>query len=203
MFGLGLGQVSMGSGGGGGIAYARPQATGQTTSYRTGDDAWGVVNQPYPAPPPNPSYWAELSDHTTLVNNNAFGNTNRFTDENGLQVYGSGYFIDHYTGLGYAISRGFGNFNAQIDAALLVSVLGYTDFRLINASEMESLRDEHNNGLNYSPLNTFWAYDANYYHTSTTSQISSTKNFKANREQRAYALAKTTGAFGIRVRNHY
>lgn len=91
MFGLGLGQVSMGSGGvaPSGIAYQRPQLTGQTTSYTTYDDAWHLANSAYDyVPPVNPLYIAELDyDATypfrTLKNNNAFGNKHRFTSVNG------------------------------------------------------------------------------------------------------------------------
>jgi len=50
-----------------GISYCRPNLTGQTTIYRTGDDAWAVINRPPPANPTNPIYWAELSDFFTLI----------------------------------------------------------------------------------------------------------------------------------------
>ena len=47
--------------------------TGQTTSYRTGDD--GDLEA------------GRNVDFTTLAENNPFGNTNRFTDELGGQTY--------------------------------------------------------------------------------------------------------------------
>jgi hypothetical protein len=204
MFGLGLGQVSMGSGGGSGIAYQRPLLTGQTTSYRTGDDAWQLANGTYDyTPPVYPISYAQFDTFTTLISNNAFGNKNRFTDENGLQVYGSNYIIDHYTGLGWATGRGFGNWDLMIDNALLITVLGYSDFRLANTSEMESIHNSQSAGFNYAPFNTKWTPDANSFHSSTTNVRVATENYKSNRDERGIASAKTLGAFGVRVRNHY
>ena len=72
--------------------------SGQETSYRTGDDAWtkdnifkgnivdGKIN------PIDPD------DITKLLSNNDFGNKERFTDINGLQIYGDDYIIDNHTG---------------------------------------------------------------------------------------------------------
>jgi hypothetical protein len=206
MFGLGLGQVSMGSGGGSGIAYQRPLLTGQTASYRTGDDAWQLANNTYDyTPPAYPVSYAQLDTFTTLISNNAFGNKNRFTDENGLQVYGSTYIIDHLTGLGWSTSRTYGNWNDAIDtaAAYLGGTSGYSDYRTPNTAEMESIFKGDSAGLNYAPFSTFWVTSANYYHSSTTNTRVATENYKSNRDDRGLAQLKTSGAYGCRVRNHY
>lgn len=114
-----------------GIAYQRPQPTGQVTSYRTYDDGWNLANGIYSyVPPANPIYLAEL-DYTAispfhrLKNNNAFGNKFRFTTANGsywdeqantyhladgtlsnlagtyVSLTIGSYVLDNLTGLGY------------------------------------------------------------------------------------------------------
>ena len=188
-----------------GIAYQRPQLTGQTTSYRTGDDGWHLANGTYDYTPPiYPISYAELDTFKTLISNNAFGNKNRFTDENGLQVFGGGYIIDHYTGLGIAQARGFGSWDDMIDQTnSYVHPLGFSDFRIANAQEIASIYDTENFGFNYSPLTIYWVYSANYYHSSTTEKFNTNNVYKANREHLAYAIAKASSSFGLRVRNHY
>lgn len=145
----------------------------QTTSYRTGDEA-NIESTIFNAARATNSkkLLNGLSDFTTLVNNNAFGNTNRFTDENGLQVYGSDYAIDHYTGLGwYLIEQGTATWNDQIDNALAASNiagLGYSDWFLASASQVFSIMDaEQNIAFNYSPFSGYLVSNQ-YIHTSTT-----------------------------------
>jgi hypothetical protein len=129
-----------------GIAYQRPQLTGQTTSYRTGDDAWRVANMPYAAAPANPTHIATLVDFFTLAANNALGNTLRFTDQSGAAAVDAGgliissdTLIDHYTGLEHAVNNAQTgnnkNWNTAIDECLALNVQGFDDWYLPNASE--------------------------------------------------------------------
>ncbi len=84
-----------------GRAYNYPQPTGQTTVYRTGDDADIEATIFEPIREANGlKVMNSLVSFLVLVNNNTFGNKNRFTDINGLQTFGDNYFIDNYTGLG-------------------------------------------------------------------------------------------------------
>jgi len=62
---------------------AKLMKTGQTTSYRTGDDGDLEAGR-------NTSF-------TVLAENNPFGNTNRFTDELGTQTYTKNIVIDWST----------------------------------------------------------------------------------------------------------
>ena len=69
-----------------GMAYNRPNPSGQMVSYVNYDDGWHYANGTYDyTPPVFPVAYAVSDTFTTLMSNNAFGNTNRFTDENGLQ----------------------------------------------------------------------------------------------------------------------
>jgi len=96
---------------------AQLMKTGQTTSYRTGDD--GDLERGR-----NVSFFL-------LAENNVFGNTNRFTDELGGQTYTKNIVIDWstYDGstvLGWRRTRSSSNWASAIDGALIVSIAPFT-----------------------------------------------------------------------------
>lgn len=147
------------------ILYSFPSPTGQTTSYRTGDDAWIETNFLSHFRKAQ-SYWngtrPELVDFTTLKQNNVFGNTNRFTDELGGQAYANDLIIDHLAGLmWYSIDHPLssGNWDTAIDTPL-GSLFGgsqtqgsYTDWFCGNLNMIESLRDSGTyRTLGYAPF---------------------------------------------------
>ena len=124
--------------------------TGQTTSYRTGDD--GDIEA------------GRATSFTVLASNNPFGNTNRFTDELGGQTYANNIVIDWSTYNGndvLGISRlsiATGNtWNQAIDNSLSYSIGTFTSgWRLPNIKEIMyfmNFANGSNNLLNYSPLN--------------------------------------------------
>jgi len=137
--------------------------SGQTTSYRTGDD--GDIEA------------GRATNFTTLAENNPFGNTNRFTDELGTQTYTKNIVIDWSTYNGttvlgyYRIATITATWNDAIDAALALSIVGYTSgWRLPNKREMENIC---NYGtafiLNYAPFNlNFVIWTSTTYLASTT-----------------------------------
>jgi hypothetical protein len=140
--------------------------TGQTTSYRTGDD--GDLQE------------GRAVDFLTLDYTNPFGNTNRFTDELGGTTYTNNIVIDwstynNVTGkvLGWRrVSLGTLNWNTAIDNSLALSVGTFTSgWRLANNIEINSIA---NWGLtsvhNYAPFNInteMWS--STTYATSTSS----------------------------------
>jgi hypothetical protein len=123
--------------------------TGQTTSYRTGDDGDLEAGRD--------------TDFFTLAENNPFGNTNRFTDELGGSTYTNDIVIDWstYNGanvLGYNRNINYwagSNWNTAIDNALLYSIGTFTTgWRSINVKEMTNLwQYSTNRATNYSPFN--------------------------------------------------
>lgn len=140
---------------------AKLMKTGQTTSYRTGDDGDIEAGR-------NVSF-------TVLAENNPFGNTNRFTDELGGQTYTKNIVIDWstYDGstvLGWRRTRSAGvTWNNAIDGALLVSIAPFTTgWRVPNFMELQSIL---NFGsallLNYTPFNISTAYNQGFW-TSTS-----------------------------------
>jgi len=126
---------------------AKLMKTGQTTSYRTGDDGDLEAGR-------NTSF-------TVLAENNPFGNTNRFTDELGGQTYTKNIVIDWSTydgstvlGWRRTVSAGL-TWNNAIDNALTVSIAPYTTgWRMPNFMEMTSITNFSISAfLNYSPFN--------------------------------------------------
>jgi hypothetical protein len=122
--------------------------TGQTTSYRTGDD--GDIEA------------GRADSFSVLSANNPFGNTNRFTDELGGQTYTNNIVIDWSTyngsnvlGLRRTQSAVDINWSNAIDAALAISIGSFTSgWRLMNRNEYNNFwNGESSLGLNYSPLN--------------------------------------------------
>jgi hypothetical protein len=126
---------------------AQLMKSGQTTSYRTGDD--GDIEA------------GRLTSFTTLAENNPFGNTNRFTDELGGTTYTKNIVIDWSTYNGtnvlgyYRIATIVADWNAAIDAAAALSIVGYTSgWRLPNKREMENICNYGTTFiLNYAPFN--------------------------------------------------
>jgi len=125
--------------------------TGQTTSYRTGDD--GDLEA------------GRATSFTILASNNPFGNTNRFTDELGGQTYTKNIVIDWstYNGtnvLGYkrtATNVVSGGWNNAIDTCLAISISPFTTgWRLANINEWNNIMNrELANPLGYTPLSAF------------------------------------------------
>lgn len=125
--------------------------TGQTTSYRTGDD--GDLEK------------GRAVDFSTLNVNNPFGNTNRFTDELGGQTYTNDIVIDWSTYdtvagtvLGYyRVLSATQDWNNAVDNALLTSVGSYTSgWYLPNIYQLENiaqLTSSITRSTNYAPLN--------------------------------------------------
>jgi hypothetical protein len=125
--------------------------TGQTISYRTGDD--GDLEK------------GRAVDFSTLNVNNPFGNTNRFTDELGGQTYTNDIVIDWSTYdtvagtvLGYyRVISATQNWDDAVDNALLTSVGSYTSgwylpniYQLENISQLTSAITR---STNYAPFN--------------------------------------------------
>jgi hypothetical protein len=145
--------IEVPSGGGGAPVGATLMKTGQTTSYRTGDD--GNLQA------------GRATDFFTLASNNPFGNTNRFTDTLGGSTYTNNIVIDWstYDGstvLGWRRTTTNATWNNAVDGALLVSIGTFTSgWRLPNVMELFSLKNWNlADRYNYAPINQvaqqFW-----------------------------------------------
>ena len=153
-----------------GIAYDIIKVSGLKTSYRPFDEVANIISGKYITnEPAYPIHYAKLDidavdSFSTLVNFNHFGvNKNRFTDENGLQVYGNDYFIDHLTKRGYlyndhnnGVKFSVKNLTDCLSYAnsYTHTALGYNDFRIPNKYEVTRLVNSNTtNTFNWFPLN--------------------------------------------------
>ena len=149
---------------------AKLMKTGQTTSYRTGDDGDLEAGR-------NTSF-------TVLAENNPFGNTNRFTSELGTQTYTNNIVIDWSTYDGSTVlgwkrtfTAGGTTWDYSIDNALLVSIAPYTTgWRLPNIGEYIAIANlELTQRFNYSPFNiiasNFWSSTTNVNNTTYAYQF--------------------------------
>jgi hypothetical protein len=171
---------------------AKLMKTGQTTSYRTGDD--GDLEA------------GRNVDFFTLAENNPFGNTNRFTDELGGQTYTNNIVIDWstYNGstvLGWRRTDNGSNITwaNAIDGALLVTIGTFTSgWRLPNIQELFSLinfSDAVTLSLNYSPFNLSLA---RIYWTSTTPKNNTTGAFSLDNSTLTISPAGKTSSTSYR-----
>jgi hypothetical protein len=156
--------------------------TGQTTSYRTGDD--GDIEA------------GRDVDFFTLPSNNPFGNTNRFTDELGGSTYTNNWVIDWstYNGsnvLGYfrIVQGNPSNWNTANDTSLSGTFGTFSGCRLPNINELFNAKlkgvEVIGKNHNYSPFNI----------SSPTWLWSSTVG-----DNSAQRLASTTSSVGVTVR---
>ena len=137
--------IKFGGGGGASISTAKLMKTGQTTSYRTGDD--GDLQS------------GRSVDFFTLAENNVFGSTDRFTDLLGTQLYDDGIVLDHSTYDGNDI-LGYYKFDTSVDdyanqeiAVSSLSPASFSGWRIANKKEVENIMLPVGTGVfNYSPI---------------------------------------------------
>lgn len=133
--------------------------TGQTTVYRTGDDADNRLTS------------GRATDFLTLAENNPFGNTNRFTDELGGSTYTNNWVIDWSTFNGNTVlgyfrvpNVGTVNWDTATDQCLANTFGTFNGCRLPNVTEFINIMNREIaftvSGLNYAPFNIasaeFW-----------------------------------------------
>lgn len=127
--------------------------TGQSVSYRTGDD--GDLQE------------GRLLTFTQLESNNPLGNDKRFTDLLGTQIYTDNIVIDWstYNGtevLGYkrTLSATTVNWNNAIDGALAVSIGSFTTgWRLPNINELLNICNYENGSGSYANLINYFPFN--------------------------------------------
>ena len=125
-------------------------ATGQTTSYRSGDD--GDLQR------------GRGVDFFIMGYNNGFGNTNRFTDELGTQAYSNSIIIDWSTWNGGANVKAFSlSLNSNVSGIRTwfqwvdgqpYTVNSVNNWYVANIQEIDSVVNwGFTTGLNYPPFN--------------------------------------------------
>lgn len=172
--------------------------TGQTTSYRTGDDGDLEAGR---------ATSFLVLDSAPLHNNGSptlNTTTNRFTDILGGQTYATAIVLDWSTWNGITLlaytknSNGANvTWNKAIDGALATSIGSFTSgWRLTNRNELENLINDgvSVSVLNYAPFN--FTADVNIW-TSTTARYDTTRAYLlgSNSTGWTYALGKTNPCY--------
>ena len=160
--------------------------TGQTTSYRTGDD--GDLEA------------GRATDFTTLATDNPFGNTNRFTDTLGGTSYANNIVIDWstYDGatvLGYKRTyQSNALWAASIDGCLTVSIGAFTSgWRMWNIRECVNIFNFGNAFTN--PFPSAFSTPNTYLWLSNTNDVDTTQAYMVALEsQITYRRLPKTGA---------
>lgn len=145
------------------------------TSYRLGDAASIEASTFAPIRVANSlKVKNSLIDFFTLGNKNNFGNTKRFTDELGTEVFANSYIIDNFTEIAYYLNLDFlknTDWNNTIDYAEGLTYLTYSDYFVPSFEQYASfLNFADQNTLNYAPFSTtllLWTSTTN--DTTTTS----------------------------------
>lgn len=159
-----------------GIAYDRP-VRGEVISYETYDAAWQNVNNPQPTPPAFPIHYAKLDDdavspYITLIDNNDFGNKDRFTNSLGLTTSYDGtggelvgYKIDNLTGYAWTEeTQGVKMWVDFLDDGDALVFAGFSDWFAPSASEVVSV-------YGYEPLIKFLVGDNDNRLTSSSRDL--------------------------------
>lgn len=185
------------------ILYNLPQPTGQITSYNSNDDPLIEANifQHFRTAQSNWNGTApKLADFFTLQQNNSFGNTDRFTDINGLQVYGDGYKIDNYTGLGWgnitATQKGLYD---HITDATASTDNGFTDWFVPSRNQYQSILSQPE-VLDYTPFNIAYS---NNMRMSTGVTDRSEQGYYQGSLGAMYNIAVATSYHTIFCRKHF
>jgi len=170
-------------GGGGGIIYQRPPITGQTASFATYDEGWQLAAGTYDYSPPVGGVLAQLdlnavTPFETLIDNNFFGNKNRYTNDLGGAVTDGSdgstalYRVDNLTGLGFMFNNNGLNENwaTALSSANSFTVGIYSVFRVGTIFENTSIMDFGKSSLNVqiiakwsvpiSPITAWWSSTA-------------------------------------------
>jgi hypothetical protein len=173
---------------------AQLMKTGQTVSYRTGDD--GDLER------------GRNTSFTVLAENNPFGNTNRFTDELGTQLYLTNIVIDWSTYNGSTVLGWYrlgdngvvATWNQAIDLSLALSIGTFTTgWRLANMMEYMSICNfSVSRFITYSPINA--PNSNNSYWSSTTNTGGTTQAYRFDNFGLGSSNAKTGTAKWLAVR---
>ena len=183
-----------------------PPPISQRTSYENFDEGWQAQNGTYTYTPPATAekYMLLDTDHATpgerLNDTNEFDNLYRFTDDAGTQSYTDPLIIDHHTGLMFLdVLQGPTNWATQLSNANSLTAYTFTDWRLANMAELQSVFNQETAGW-YSPFtaiggNTLWTATIYSADTTKAQTMWSYTNFSR--------LSRTGNYRGLYVRNHY
>jgi hypothetical protein len=163
--------------GSGPTIYNRPSPPwGNMTSAFTYDEAWQYQNGTYTTGYAQVSGQVQELDNTdlsrlTLKYDNQFANKDRYTDESGGQVFNN-LLLDNLHGLMFRRDPVNEEWSTGLTTASTTTYEGYSDWRVVNIPEINTIVSANTYPLNYSP---YFAWSTKIPHTcslrnTTTSQ---------------------------------
>lgn len=177
--------------------------SGQETVYQAGDEGTMFASGQFnynPAIGPNSVFQRLGADFVTLLNNNMFGNTLRFTNRTGGAAANSGnrFIMDHYTGyewyvLGTLLTAA--NWAAAVTAGVtLNTTLGETGWFLPNDRLLDSITND--NSAAFISANPFAVGGTDpLWTSSTTPGATANAKFLGLTQGQLGATAKTTNTY--------
>lgn len=199
------------------ISYLRISPLMHLISYRDHDIAWYIANTDYfDTMGPGAIPIVDPLNPGTLVTNNAFGTTDRITNDTGGLVWDgtdgstADYAIDHLTGLGWYLQDAVAASTTWITAASNIygaTLAGFSDWRMPTSMDCKLI--DADDGINANVLDSihsftkaiWWTMDASSASNATifrdgTGYISSTK-------YQSITTAANSSIIGVACRNHY
>ena len=150
-----------------GTIYNRPSPPwGNMTSGYTYDEGWQYQNGTYTTGYAQSSGTVQELDNTdlsrlTLKYDNTFSNKDRYTSENGDQVFNN-LLIDNLHGLMFRRDYVNEEWSTGLTTAATTTYEGFNDWRVVSMTEINTLVSANTYPLNYSP---YFAWSTKIPHT--------------------------------------
>lgn len=174
-----------------GTIYNRPTPPwGNMTSGYTYDEGWQYQNGTYTTGYAQSPGTVQELDNTdlsrlTLKYNNSFGNLNRYTSENGDQVFNN-LVCDNLHGLMFRRDPVNEEWSTGLTTAATTTYEGYSDWRVVSIPEINTIVSANTYPLNYSP---FFAWSTKIPHTCSLRNTTTSQHIR-------YSVAQLTSLVG-------
>ena len=205
------------------VTYNWPEPTGRGSSQRVGDDFWVEQNIFAGARIVGRKPVLDIETHGErkgwffLVENNTFGNKQRFTDKVGGSSYGANdnYVIDHYTGLGWDTAnpntRSSSDWEPAIDFVIGLTQSGFSDWFMPSLTQLISINNYGSTHVyDWRGLDSVAGYTLPFRYNSNSVYWTSTRNNNVTSQIQSgrrggdiFTRSKTTNALHHLCRKHF
>jgi len=159
----------------------------------------------------------DQTNPTTLLTNNAFGNTNRITNDLGAQIWDGSdgstadYAIDHLTGMGIYLQNAVNTSTSWITSAANVngaSYAGYSNWRMFTFMDLRLIEKGEGNDETVLDGIQSWSFDATFcmdcFSTTQGSFARFNRRYESSQKWNAFTATSSSSGIGtIAIRNHY
>ena len=173
------------------VIYNRPTPPwGNMTSGYTNDEGWQYQNGTYTTGYAQPAGIVQELVHAdlgrlTLTYDNPFGNKNRYTSENGDQVFNN-LLVDNLHGLMFRRDYVNEEWSTGLTTAVATTYEGYSDWRVVSIPEMNTVVSANTYPMNFSP---YFAWSTKIPHTCSLRNTTTAQHLR-------YSVAQSTSLVG-------